>query len=64
MPRTKITHTHHDTSDLRYASDCRDKEWKLIAPILGTRSKAGRPRKVDMCSVWQAIQYIASTGCQ
>ena len=49
---------------MRYASDCCDEKWKLIAPILETRTKVGRPRKVDIRSVWQAIQYIASTGCQ
>lgn len=45
-------------------SDCRDEEWKLIEPLLCERCKVGRPRSVDMCAVWEAIQYIATTGCQ
>ena len=64
MPWTEITRTHHDRSDLRYASDCLDEEWELIAPIFEARTKVGRPRTVDMREAWEAIQYIASTGCQ
>ncbi len=64
MPWTKITRFDHDRSDLRYASDCRDEEWKLIAPIVTQRARVGRPRKVKMRRVWEAIQYIATTGCQ
>lgn len=64
MPWTEITRLEHDRSDLRYASDCRDEEWKLIAAIVTQRAKVGRPRTVDMRRVWEAIQYIATTGCQ
>lgn len=64
MPWTKITRLDHDRSDLRYASDCRDEEWKLIAPVVMQRSQVGRPRMVKMRRVWEAIQYIATTGCQ
>ena len=64
MPWTEITRRDHDRSDLCYASDCRDEEWKLIAPIVTQRAKVGRPRMVDMRRVWEAIQYIATTGCQ
>jgi transposase len=28
------------------------------------RSKVGRPRRTRMRAVWNAIQYIAATGCQ
>jgi transposase len=64
MPWTEITRLDYDRSDLCYASDCRDEEWKLIAPIATHRAKVGRPRIVDMRRVWEAIQYIATTGCQ
>src|SRR5210317_51866 len=64
MPWTEITRLDHDRSDLRYASDCRDEEWKLIAPIVDIRTAVGRPRTVDMRAVWDAIHYIATTGCQ
>lgn len=64
MPWTKITRLDHDRSDLCYASDCRDEEWKLIAPVVMQRARVGRPRQVKMRRVWEAIQYIATTGCQ
>ena len=64
MPWTEITRLDHDRSELRYASDCRDEEWVLIAPIATQRARVGRPRTVDMRRVWEAIQYIATTGCQ
>ena len=67
MPWTEITRTHHDRSGLLYASDCRDDEGELIAPIVETRSKVGRPRTVDMREVWEAIfstlrQLVVSGG--
>ena len=64
MPWTEITRLDHDRSELRHASDCRDEEWVLIAPIATQRARVGRPRTVDMRRVWEAIQYIATTGCQ
>ncbi len=64
MPWTEITRLDHDRSELRYASDCRDEEWKLIASIVTQRAKVDRSRTVDMRRVWEAIQYIATTGCQ
>ena len=64
MPWTQTTRVDHDRGDLRHASDCRDEEWKLITPIVTRPSKVGRPREVDMRRVWEAIQYIATTGCR
>lgn len=64
MPWTEITRLENDRSDLRYASDCRDDEWDLIAPVVETCGSVGRPRTVDMRTVWDAILYIATTGCQ
>lgn len=64
MPWIKITRLENDRCDLRYASDCRDEEWKLIAPVVDNRLAIGHPRTVDMRAVWDAIQYVATTGCQ
>lgn len=64
MTWTKITRRQHDRRELRYASDCTDTEWALIEPFMPRPSKVGRPRKTCMRSVWDAIQYIATTGCQ
>ncbi len=64
MSWTKITCVDHDRSDLRYASECRDEEWRLIAQVVTARSRSGRPRTVDMRSMWDAIQYVTATGFQ
>jgi transposase len=64
MTWTEITRCQHDRRALRYASDCTDAEWALIELLMPGRSKVGRPRKTCMRSVWDAIQYIATTGCQ
>ena len=64
MTWTEITRCQHDRRSLRYASDCTDAEWALIELLIPGPSKVGRPRKTCMRSVWDAIQYIATTGCQ
>ncbi len=64
MPWTEITRPDHDRRGLRHASDTTDDEWDLIEPFLRPWSKVGRPRETDMRAVWDAIQYIGTTGCQ
>ncbi len=64
MAWTETTRRDYDRRCLRYASDCRDEEWALIESFMLPVSKVGRPRKTNMRSVWEAIQYIAATGCQ
>lgn len=64
MAWTEITREQYARRGLRYASDCTDEEWALIEPFMPARSKVGRPRKTNLREVWNAIQYIASTGCQ
>jgi transposase len=63
MPWTEITRPDYDRRGLRYASDCTDTEWGLVAPFLEPRSTVGRPREVNMRDVWDAIQHIAAAGC-
>jgi len=64
MPWTEITRLNYDRRNQRYASDSTDAEWAVIAPFMPPKSKVGRPRKTKMRAVWDAIQYIAATGCQ
>lgn len=64
MPWTEITRLDYDRRGLRYASDCTEQEWALVEPFMPPASKVGRPRKTDMRVVWNAIQYLAATGCQ
>jgi transposase len=64
MSWTETTRVLYDRSGLRYASDCTDEEWFLIAPFLETPHSVGRPRKHCMREIWNAIQYISCSGCQ
>jgi transposase len=64
MPWTKITRAQYLRNGLRYASDMTDAEWRLIARKLPGRRRLGRPRKVDLRKVVEAILFILSTGCQ
>ncbi|PWL16602.1 IS5 family transposase [Falsochrobactrum shanghaiense] len=64
MAWTETTRRDFARRGLRYASDCTDDEWTIIAPLLQPMSKVGRPREHDSRTLWNAIQYIATTGCQ
>jgi transposase len=53
-----------DRRGLRYPSDLTDAEWALIAPLIRPAKRGGRPRKVDVREVLNAVFYVLSTGCQ
>jgi putative transposase len=64
MSWTETTRKQHQRDELRYASDLRDAEWKLIEPLMPTPCRRGRPREVTLRVIVNAILYIAGTGCQ
>ena len=64
MPWTETTRRHHDRRGLRYASDCTDGEWEIVAPFLERCRKVGRPSVHDPREIWNAVQYVAASGCQ
>jgi putative transposase len=64
MSWTEITRLHYRRDGLRYASDLMDREWHVIAPFMPEPTHLGRPRKVDLREVVNAILYILATGCQ
>src|SRR5258707_3273827 len=64
MSWTEITRPHYRGDGLRYASDLTDGEWRLIARFMPERRRLGRPRRVDLRCVLDAILYILATGCQ
>ena len=53
-----------DRRGLRYPSDLTDAEWALVEPLIPPARRGGRPRKVDVREVLNAIFYVLSTGCQ
>ncbi len=64
MVWTVFTRAQYDRPEGRYSSDCTAGEWALIEPFLPARKRTGRPRTTDLRDVWDAIQYMAATGCQ
>ena len=64
MSWTEITREEYRRDGLRYASDTRDEEWKVLAPLMPKRCRIGRPREVDLRKVLDAILYILATGCK
>ena len=53
-----------DRRGLRYPSDLSDAEWALVEPLIPPAKRGGRPRKVNVREVLNAIFYVLSTGCQ
>lgn len=64
MAWTEITRRRYERSGGKYASDATDAEWALIAPLMPAVRRIGRPRTTDLREVFNAILYIATTGCQ
>lgn len=64
MPWNDTARKQHNRDRLRYPSDLTDREWTLIAPMLPAARRGGRPRTTNLRDVVDAIQYIASSGCQ
>jgi transposase len=61
---TEITRRKYERAGQRYASDLTEAEWALIEPSMPATKPLGRPRETDLRAVWDAILYIARTGCQ
>jgi putative transposase len=64
MSWTEITRPQYRRDELRFASDLRDGEWLMLSPLLCRPCHLGRPRKVDMREVVNAVLYVLRTGCQ
>jgi len=63
-PRLKSPERSIKGTTLEYASDLRDAEWALIAPLMPEKKRLGRPRHTELRRVMEAILYIVTTGCQ
>jgi len=64
MPWNDTARREYRRETDRYASDLTDREWELVAPFMPPPKRIGRPRKVDMREVVNALLYMATTGCQ
>lgn len=64
MAWTELTRRQHARAGGKYASDLTDAEWALIAPLMPAPKTTGRPRTTRLRDVFDAILYMATTGCQ
>lgn len=63
MAWTELTRAQHNRKTERYPSDLTEAEWAVVQPLLPGPNRLGRPRRVDLRRIWNAIQYIAASGC-
>lgn len=64
MVWTDTTRARYGLKSGHYASDFTDEEWGLIEVYLPQAKRIVRPRTTDLRDFWDAIQYMACTGCQ
>jgi transposase len=64
MAWTELTRSQHAREGDKYASDLTDAEWALLAPLMPPPKQTGRPRTTCLRDVFDAILYVATTGCQ
>ena len=60
---TDTTRAQYARAGLTLPSDLTDAEWKIVRPLLPGHNRLGRPRKLELLQVWNAIQYLAAAGC-
>ncbi|MDQ1817402.1 IS5 family transposase [Massilia sp. CCM 9210] len=48
----------------RYRSDISDQEWKLVEPLLPGVARTGRPCKIELRQVINALRYLVRSGCE
>ena len=46
-----------------YPTDLTDAQWKIIEPLIPPANPGGRPRKVNMREVVNALLYVNRSGC-
>lgn len=46
-----------------YPTDLKDAEWELLQPLLPEAKQGGRPRRVELREILNAIFYRQRTGC-
>lgn len=63
MAWTESTRKKHKRKTKRYPSDLTNAEWKIVRDLLPGPNRLGRPRKVKLRKIWNAIQYLAAAGC-
>ena len=64
MAWTELTRRQHAREGDRYASDLTDAEGALIKPLVPLLRRTSRPRTTYLHDAFDAILFVATTGCQ
>jgi len=64
MAWTEIARAEHVRAGPRYASDVTDAEWAIVGPFLERPTNVGPPAKHTRRNIWDAVRYLAASGCQ
>jgi putative transposase len=51
-------------ANIGYPSDLTDDQWRVLEPLIPPPKPGGRPRRLEMRRVMNAVLYIDRTGCQ
>ncbi len=46
-----------------YPTDLTDDEWRVLEPLIPPAKPGGRPRRVEMREVVNAVRYVLRAGC-
>jgi len=55
---------HQKQKRKKYETDLTDGQWEIIESLIPPPKGGGRPRKLDVREVVNAIFYISKSGCQ
>ena len=61
---TETTRRQYRRDELKYASDLTELEWLKLEGLLPRAHRRGRPRRVSLRRVVEAIFYVLQAGCQ
>jgi transposase len=64
MPWTETARIEYRRKSKRYSSDMTEREWAVIEPFMPPANRQGRPRTTNLREVFNAVLYMATTGCQ
>lgn len=48
----------------RYPSDVTDAQWAILEPLVAKPGPMGRPVKLDLRAIVNALLYMSRSGCQ
>ena len=63
MPWNETIRKRYERIPMGYSSDVTDGQWTVVSRLLPGRNRLAHPRKGALRDIWNAIRYIAASGC-